>query len=537
MLNRFLRFVFSGLLIFATLESSNTTYACSIKKEAHIKDYALQGEDVTKVLQCLIDQYSTIVIDPGIWYISPGIKLRSNVTIKGENGETSILKRSEDKFKIESGVLFYTEKSNIYVFTQKNQENNFDEKKIKYSNIHFENLTIDFNRSPIMYSKEQMTEANLFGIIFSQCKNCSVDNCRLVDSMDEVINNGCSAVVFFQSKDCRLSGCYSEHITLVKSIYSNHVTVSNNHSESSVATCIEFICGDRGVISNNYINEVYWDVSCVGVNTTNCIVKDNIVKASPQNISCLTLGHRGYDYLSASGTVVYDNTFQSGGVRSIIIQNGSNIQIKNNQLSCVLYEDSKTPTFGCIVARGDDIANINIYENEMITTGDKIYGAIFYSGKGRIIIRGNKIISKRGIVINSNTDEIIIEKNEINSSEYSLCVNYPKTLRVTNNYLTDGFLIKGGMNIFIRDNAFHHTLNSSYIYDKWENISLIDNAFIHCWEVGHLFLINVKDKRSYVNLSRLHIKNNKIDNGPDYLVKFSGFDNSEQLRGIRFNEQ
>ena len=34
-------------------------------------------------------------IDPGIWYISPGIKLRSDITIKGMDRESSILKRND----------------------------------------------------------------------------------------------------------------------------------------------------------------------------------------------------------------------------------------------------------------------------------------------------------------------------------------------------------------------------------------------------------------------------------------------------------
>lgn len=505
---------------------------CIKKDVVHINKYAKPGDDITSILQTLIDNHSTIVIDPGTWYISPGIKLRSNITIKGKSRESSILKRNDFDARIESGVLFKTDRSNLYVFKQMNPEDIFDESKVKYSNIHFENLTIDFNRNPLIYSKDQLSENNIFGIVFSHCRECSIDNCCFLDCMNENSNNGCPAVAIFQSRDCNITDCYSEHVTFIKSVYSNSVTVSGNHCENSVGTCIELTCGDVSLIEKNYVNGVYWDVSCVGINSTNSVIRNNIIHSANNNTSCLTLGHRGYDHFSASGAVVMGNKLFADGVRSVLIQNGSDIKISNNILTCVLSEDSPTPTFGCIAARGDDNSDIVIVGNEIKTTGDKIYGAITYVGPGKVYINKNKINSKRGIFIHASTNEIIIQDNEVKSSDYSICVSSPERIRISDNKLTDGLLIRGGSNISIHKNLFSRTHNSSYIYDDWGLISISENTFDECLDIEQLFLINAEKKDSSFDSSNVSVLDNKIRKGPNTFVHFSKSGQVRQLRDI-----
>ena len=195
------------------------------------------------------------------------------------------------------------------------------------------------NRSPLKYSMEQMSKANIFGIVFCHAKGCVVKNCRLMDSMNEYANNGCPAVSFLQSRDCSIINCFSKNVTFVKSVYSDFVTVSGNYCENSVGTCIESICGKGGQFDNNYVKGIYWDVSCVGVNSMECKIENNVIYSASNNTSCLTLGHRGYNYFSASGTVVDGNTLSSDGVRAILVQNGSGMQICNNTLSCAPTED------------------------------------------------------------------------------------------------------------------------------------------------------------------------------------------------------
>ena len=532
-----LRFGFLSFITGMILLSIPVEACFRSKKEVHICNYAKPGQDITKTLQYLIDHYSTIVIDSGTWFISSGIKLRSNTTIKGADKITSILKRNDFGAVVRSGVLFCTEESNVYIFTQHNPKDNFEDSKLRYSNIHFENITIDFNRSPVKYSKESLSKANLYGIIFSRCKDCTVKNCRFIDSMNEYANNGCPAISFVQSRDCCVYDCFSEHVTFLKSVYSNSMTVSGNYCEYSVGTCIESVGGNGGVFENNCVKEVYWNVSCVGINTTNCLVRNNYICSSANNTSCLTLGHRGYESFSASGSRVYDNTFLSKGVRTILIQNGSNLRIKGNVLTCVLTNDSPTPTFGCVVARGEDNYDICIEGNEMTVDGDKLYGAISYSGPGGLFIYRNKIKSNRGIVVDASTDVITIEGNEVYSSKYSICVNSPNgSIIIKDNHLTDGLLIKGGARLNIQNNHFSNTPNSSYFYGNWGIINISNNTFKDCIDLEQLFLINAEHEKPDVDASNVTVSNNTIINCPNTIVRFSRNNNVRQLHNIVLND-
>lgn len=515
------------------LAASIPTVACiGARREVHIKKYANPGDDITVVLQKLINKHSTIVIDSGTWYISLGVKLRSDITIKGVDKEASILKRNDTNGRIKDGVLFYTEKADIYVFTQHNPEDSFDETKVKYSNILFKDLTFDFNRSPLKYSSEHIAKTNIFGIIFSRSKNCSVDNCRFIDYMDNFTNNGCPAVSFLQSRNCSIVDCISRQVTFVKSVYSRDVTVARNHCENSVGTSIEFICGDGGVLEKNYVKGVYWDVSCVGVNSTNCLIRNNTIYSSSENVSCLTLGHRGYEGFSASGTVVSGNILCSGGVRSVLIQNGAEINIDNNSLSCVLTKDSSTPTFGCIVARGDEIGNITIEDNEMSASGEKIYGAITYVGRGSVTMRNNHIKSRRGIVVFPNGNDIIVENNNIESSEYAICASSPAGLYVVGNHLTDGLNVKGGTTIIIESNSFSEIVHPTYIYEKWGDVSITNNSFSHCDKIQELFLMNVEHKDASFDMSRINVHRNEVTQGPDLIIRFSSNKGNKSLRNV-----
>jgi|GEM_PF-4392285 len=506
-------------------------------REVHINQYAKPGDDITVVLQKLINQNSTIIIDPGTWYISPGVKLRSGITIKGTDKEVSVLRRNDSDRIIKGGVLFYTERANIYIFTQQNPADSFDESKVKYSNILFKDLTIDFNRSPQKYSSEQIAKTNLFGIIFSRSKNCTVENCRFLDSMNESANNGCPAVSFLQSRNCSIVDCVSKQVTLVKSIYSIDVTVARNLCEDSIGTSIEFVCGDGGVLESNFVKGVYWDVSCVGVNTTNCLIRNNTIYSSSDNVSCLTLGHRGYEGFSASGTVVGGNNLHSEGVRSIFIQNGADIHIENNSISCVLSEDSSTPTYGCVVARGEDIGNITIVDNEMSASGGKIYGAITYAGYGNVTVRNNHIKSRRGIVVFPNGNDIIVENNKIESSDYAICASSPAGLFVTGNHMSDGLFIKGGNRIVIEHNSFSEIIHPSYIYENWEDVSISYNTFSNCDKLQELFLMNVENNEAFFDISSIKVSENEVTRGPSFLIRFSGDKRNKSLHNVRVDSK
>ena len=89
-------FILLGMLL-SLLFNWNSAYACGLRKTVHISKYAKNGEDVTVVLQELINKYSTIIIDEGTWYVGSGIRLKNGVTIKGTNKTTSIIKRKDER--------------------------------------------------------------------------------------------------------------------------------------------------------------------------------------------------------------------------------------------------------------------------------------------------------------------------------------------------------------------------------------------------------------------------------------------------------
>ena len=89
----------------------------------------------------------------------------------------------------------------------------------------------------------------------------------------------------------------------------------------------------------NRVDEVFWKVSCVGVNSTDCIVRGNIVAATSDNISCLTLGHEPVHF-RADNAVVENNVFHLKGARSVLIQNGCNILLKGNDCLSVIEKNS-----------------------------------------------------------------------------------------------------------------------------------------------------------------------------------------------------
>ncbi len=50
--------------------------------------------------------------------------------------------------------VFYTERINTDIYSKHDTEDDFKAERLKYKNIHFEDLTIDFNRSPQVFTHE-----------------------------------------------------------------------------------------------------------------------------------------------------------------------------------------------------------------------------------------------------------------------------------------------------------------------------------------------------------------------------------------------
>lgn len=521
------------LIIILSLFPYQQVWACG--KTVHLNNYAQSGEDVTEVLQFLVNRFHTIVIDEGEWLISGEIQLRSNVTIKGVDAKKSVLKRS-DNIPLKGGMLFYTEKANPDSYVKQDPSDEFNPDRVKCKNISFEDLTIDFNRSPLRYSQQVLRGYNLYGIAMIRTKNSKVKNCRFVDQMTPECNNGYPAIVIYQSDEITIEGNVSERVTLLQATYSRDVTAKGNDCMSSVGTALEFIAGTNHSCIDNRVENVWWPVSCIGVNSLNCVVKGNVVNASASNISCLTLGHETV-ISQADNALVERNIFHSAGCRSVIIQNGRDILIRKNICSCVINKDSPDMTSGCIVASGnaEGIYDIKIEGNTLSATGNGSYGCITYRGRGLLHVRDNSITANRGISVISTENCIVeITGNSINSRDYSILSSAP-ILKVWKNSLKDG-IIANAIDVEITDNVIEHSTHYSFLGDRWDKVIIEGNNLSNTTNsaLQYVFLLDGSKKTADCNVDRIKIRGNDVMEGDvKEVIAVSGAKLAPQLRRIR----
>lgn len=520
------------LIIILFLFPYQQVWACG--KTVHLNNYAQPGEDVTEVLQFLVNRFHTIIIDEGEWLISGEIQLRSNVTIKGVDAKKSVLKRN-DNIPLKGCMFFYTEKANPDSYVKQDPSDEFNPDRVKYKNISFEDLTIDFYRSPLKYSQQVLRGYNLYGIALIRTKYSKVKNCRFVDLMTRDCNNGYPAIVVYQSQNISVEGNTNECIGLLQATYSNNVFVVGNHCVSSVGTAIEFISGKGHRCINNRVDEVWWDVSCIGVNSADCVVRGNTVTSRPNNISCLTLGHAPI-MARADNTIVENNVLHSTGCRSIIIQNGCGIIVRYNECSCVINNDSPEMTSGAIVASGkvDGIYNLKIVNNLLQATGNGNRGCITYRGCGFLYISNNIITANRGVSINSSKNcNVEIVGNTVNCKDYSIISNSP-FLSVRNNVLTDGLLVNS-VTIVINGNQIEHLTHFTYLGTKWEHVVIEHNKITNSLgqELPHAFLLNASEKTSSYDESNVKVCRNEVVIGfVKDIVSFSENKAAPQLKKI-----
>lgn len=525
-------FIISILLLFLFLFNSNSI-AC-FKRTAHLNNYAKSGDDITIVLQKLVDKYDNIVIDEGVWYLSAGIRLRNNVIIRGVDPRKSIIKRSAN-MPLWGGMLFYTEQANPDIYTKRDERNEFSRLNLHYHNIHFSSITIDFNRNPDDYSDKLLKSKNLYGIAFIKASNCSVNNCLFIDQMTRAKNNGYPAIVVLQSESIRISRNSSERISFLQIIYSNNVFVSDNNCNNSVGTAIETIGGYEHKIYRNIVKSVYWNVSCVGINSLKCNFMDNEVYMSDNNISCLTLGHEGTQ-TAASQSIVHNNRFYSEGTRCILIQNGANISVNNNTCSCRIEPSSSVLTSGCIVASGDSdgIYGLDIKGNNLISLGDGCCGCITYRGTGTLTIEKNHIKSNRGITILSNNNtSIIIKENNIQSINYSIEANCHRIV-IDNNTMTDG-IITNVSEIVIKNNSITHLSNHSYLGKKWTKVVIDNNSLKNStsFTMPYAFILDASEKGVDFDEKMIAVFNNTVVEGSiTKIVNIAGTYNCPQLKNV-----
>lgn len=497
--------------------------AAGIEHSVHIRDYAKSGDDVSTVLQHLVDNYNTVFVDEGTWFISSGIKLHSGTSIIGLGKDRSIIKRN-DSTPLNGGFLFYTETINPDIYIQRNPEDLFNKELISHTDIVIRDLTIDFNRKPERYKDIELKSRNLYGIGLIRASRCVISGCSFIDHMTKTCNNGYPAIVSFQSEKLVVENNHCRNMTFLQVWNSKGVTVRGNTCTNSVGTAIETSGGLAHIIERNTVNSVFWSVSCVGVNSTDCYIAGNTIYGEAHNLSALTLGHEGA-YTSASRAVVKNNEFYTNGDVGVLIQNGHNILVTENNCSCCLSPSSSELSSGCIVASGNDreIYDIKVSDNNLTATGEGKSGGITYRGSGKLEIKGNDISSNKGISVLNQDCAARIQKNSIQSQYYTIQANCNRVL-IKGNILTNG-IVSSSSNIRIINNDIEIRSHNSFFINNRGKVSIVGNSIIPAESIpaDRAFVLDASGRGDKEISKAVKVKKNSIqDVGNNGVVYFAG---------------
>lgn len=350
------------LLAFCILPSAHAD-----AKAVHLKDYASTNTDVSNILQKLVDENDEVIIDKGVWIISEVVYLRSGVEIKGVDREHAILRASEASIvrKRSNFCFFATTRMVRSAISWRNMSKSQYKHTIK--DITVANLTFDINRH-VTYFRKHNLEIKDYGVVavrFENCNGASVKNCKFVDYCEydasEDYINRIALVYLIDCVNCKVSNCKTADCTFVYVVFGNCNIIENNEGENSWGTWIETVDGSGHIIRNNTIRNVWCGVSTIGVNSTNCVVKGNLVDNNTRKeISCLTLGHddrkRTKSTTKANGTKVYNNKFITNGNLGILVQSGSDLSIKGNYIQ---VSPKKSSSFHAGIGISGDESNFN----------------------------------------------------------------------------------------------------------------------------------------------------------------------------------
>lgn len=382
------------------------------KKTVHISKYVRRGSDVTNVLQKLVNENSKVIIDKGTWYISSTVYIPSGTTIEGRSKKKSILKASETALSNSNGQFRMLVTSNKGVG--------------KTLGITVSNLTFDLNRHPaeLRTLNKSVSECGVNALYIEGGMHVILRDCIFIDYCiydNSGKNYSIMPVVFaVNASECTISGCSTENCTFLYVNNCLNVTISENIGKNSFGTWIETEGGRGHKILNNVFNDVWCQVSTIGINSTGCEVFGNsISNETKKEISCITLGHddRHSDcYLStkADSCYVHDNIFRTSNNLGILVQSGSHLRIEDNQIEispsgATSYHSGigiagdetnfhhariKGNIIRSINGKGNGIIGINMYESEI--ENNTLIGGF----DNRVSIRGNK----HGTRIVNNTD-------------------------------------------------------------------------------------------------------------------------------------
>lgn len=447
------------LIIIGLLAPMTANSAChKASKEAHIKSYCKRGGDISDVLQRLVNEKETVIIDKGVWRVSKPIYLRSGVVIKGVSKNKSIL-------LIETQAIIDGNRK-FCLFTTAQPKALFGEEYLSFppeayksktfENIIIKDLTIDVNRQPEYFKRVGVSAriADLNVVRFENCKNCILDNCFFQDHCTPESFNNNAVVKLVESDSCYVVNCISRNCTFIQLLGGKGNIIDANDGKNSVGTWIETIGGRGHVISGNTIQNVYDYVSTIGINTVCCEISNNkVTNDNEAEISCLTLGHsqdesslpsigRSSLRTKADSCFVHGNQFETTSDVAILIQNGNNIIVEKNSLSSYPEKDNYAPATLYIHGQRDNLYGLRIINNTIETNSRK--GSAFCGDcLNDAIIQGNTInttcryairLGRRTTTVSINNNNITVTDGEVISADDV------SILLVRNNHFSGGHL-------------------------------------------------------------------------------------------------
>lgn len=309
---------------------------------------------------------------------------------------------------------------------------------LTYFNIQIENLTINLNRDGAVLTPTQMTNSAFNAVRFEDAQNCSVTNCRFIDSMTQANHNAYTMVVFFvRSQQCYVDGSAFERTSCLFIAESSYCGFTNSTSIYGNTSPVESIAGQGHYIANNNFG-VYWETtSCVGINSLQCVVEQNVFTAPM--LMAVVLGHdqpsppEPSQYgvsVAADNSIVRHNNITGIAATNfgIYLQNATNSQIESNTI-------------------------VNLGKGAAYNTDDKI--AIRVSGSGAVTRFLNN-------TINNNT---------INNATAGIRISDGDSITINDNYITDT-----KTSIYIAGSTGYETVISNNYIDGAESAILSFNG-------------------------------------------------------------
>lgn len=447
------------LIIIGLLAPMTANSAChKASKEAHIKSYCKRGGDISDVLQRLVNEKETVIIDKGVWRVSKPIYLRSGVVIKGVSKNKSIL-------LIETQAIIDGNRK-FCLFTTAQPKALFGEEYLSFppeayksktfENIIIKDLTIDVNRQPEYFKRVGVSAriADLNVVRFENCKNCILDNCFFQDHCTPESFNNNAVVKLIESESCIVENCTTTNCTFIEVMGGKGNVVNANNGVNSVGTWIETVGGRGHVISNNSISNVYDYVSTIGVNSIGCdIYKNRVNNDNGAEISCLTLGHsqdekslpktgRSSLRVKADSCYVHDNYLKTTGKVSLLIQNGSNIILEKNYIASNPEKENYASASLSIHGQQDNFFGFKMTNNTIESFGRR--GSAFCGDcLNDAIIMHNTINTTCSFAIRLGrpTTTVTIKENTINLTDGEvISADNVAIVKVKGNHIKGGWL-------------------------------------------------------------------------------------------------